>query len=479
MASLRQIEHIVVLMLENRSFDCLLGQLYVGRPDFNGLTGSESNPYTAGGGDPVSVWNSKNAAPGTMTIPSPDPGELFSDMNTQLFGPNGPVTGGPPPMSGFVDSYVGQTKEPPYDPKQVMHFFRPDQLPVMSTLAKAYAVCDQWHASAPNQTWPNRFFMHCATANGYINNSPAHFPYLMPSIFERLNGRDDGWRVYYHDIPQSLTLARLWNHLDRFRHFNEFARDAAAGTLPCYSFLEPRYFPDAGLGMPNDHHPPHDIVFGEQLIATVYNAVRDSPLWESTLLVITYDEHGGCFDHAPPPLAVAPGDGHVADGFEFNRYGVRVPAVLISPYIAPGTILRAAPKGLPHQGPPYPFDHTSIIATVRKCFDLSGQLSARDGAAPDLSPVLTLDGPDNNSLDLLQVPSYTPSPQDLRDAIGKPLTDMQQSLHRLASILPAADADFGKHIGQLQSGAIPPVTPATIVADAKQYIAQKIAALFG
>ena len=479
MATLSQIEHIVVLMLENRSFDCLLGRLYTDRPDFNGLTGAESNLETGGPGEPVRVWNSASTVPGTMTIPSPDPGEEFSDITTQLFGLGASATDAPPPMSGFVDDYVRQSREPPYDPKQVMHFFRPEQVPVISTLAKSFAVCDQWHASAPNQTWPNRFFAHCATGSGYVNNSPAHFPYMMPSIFERLNGRDDGWRVYYHDIPQSLTLARLWDHIDRFRHFNEFARDAAAGLLPAYSFLEPRYFPDASLGMPNDQHPPHDVVFGEQLIATAYNAVRASPLWESTLLIVTYDEHGGCFDHAPPPRAVPPGDGRTQEGFAFDRYGVRVPAILVSPYIAPGTILRAAPGGIPHNGPPYPYDHTSIIATVQKCFGLGAALTARDAAAPDLGPVLRLDRPTNGALGLLTVPSYTPSAQDLTAAIGKPLTDMQQSLHHLASILPDGDADFDQHISQLQQGSLAPVAPAGIVADAKRFIAQKIAALFG
>ncbi|HEX3844171.1 MAG TPA: alkaline phosphatase family protein [Steroidobacteraceae bacterium] len=479
MTTLSQIEHIVVLMLENRSFDCLLGRLYTDRPDFNGLTGLESNPQTGGSAEPIRVWNSQSTIPGTMTIPSPDPGESFLGITTQLFGFGASASDASPPMSGFVDDYTRQTKEPPYDPKQVMHFFRPEQVPIISALAKSFAVCDQWHACAPNQTWPNRFFAHCATGCGYLNNSPPHFPYMMPSIFERLNARDDGWRVYYHDIPQSLTLARLWDHIDRFRHFNEFARDAAAGHLPAYAFLEPRYFPDAALGMPNDQHPPHDVVFGEQLIATVYNAVRASPLWESTLLIITYDEHGGCFDHAPPPLAVAPGDGRTQEGFTFNRYGVRVPAIIVSPYIAPGTILRAASTGVPHAGPPYPFDHTSIIATVRKCFGLDGALTARDAAAPDLGPVLKLDRPTNDALSLLTVPSYTPSAQDLTAAIGRPLTDMQQNLHRLASILPTADADFDQHIEQVKSGVVAPAAPPGVVAEARRFIAGKIAALFG
>jgi phospholipase C len=466
-------------MLENRSFDCLLGQLYASRPDFNGLTGGEGNPHTGGPVSPIAVWNDKTIVPGTMTIPTPDPGEMFTDINTQLFGFNGAPNNHAPPMNGFVDNYVRQTKEPPYDPKQIMHYYMPAQVPVISQLAKAYAVCDQWHASAPNQTWPNRFFVHCATAGGYVNNSPPHFPYLMPAIQQHLNAIDNGWRVYFHDMPQSLTLARLWTQRGNFRPFEEFAADAAAGRLPCYSFLEPRYFADAGLGMPNDQHPPHDVIFGEQLIARVYNSVRASPLWNNTLLVITYDEHGGCYDHAPPPLAVSPGDNRLHDGFSFDRYGVRVPAVIVSPYIAPGTILRSGAAGLPHVGAPYPYDHTSVIATLRKCFNLGGALTDRDDAAPHLDAVLKLDTPTNNQQGTIAVPAYEPSQKDLQDAIGRPLTDMQIAMHALASILPAPGADLDDHIKKLAAGTIKPIDPAAMVADAKDFIAGRLASFFG
>lgn len=480
MAGLRdKIKHIVVLMLENRSFDCLLGQLYTGRPDFNGLAGSESNPHTGGQPSPIAVWNDTTVVPGTMTIPTPDPGEMFTDINMQLFGFNGAPNNHAPPMNGFVDNYVRQTKEPPYAPKQIMHHYTPAQVPVTSQLAKAYAVCDQWHASAPNQTWPNRFFVHCATAGGYVNNSPPHFPYLMPPIQGHLNAIDNGWKVYFHDMPQSLALARLWTQRGNFRRFEEFAADAAAGRLPCYSFLEPRYFADDGLGMPNDQHPPHDVIFGEQLIASVYNSIRKSPLWDKTILVITYDEHGGCYDHAPPPLAPPPGDNRLHDGFPFDRYGVRVPAVIISPYIAPGTILRSDAVGLPHSGPPYPYDHTSIIATLRKCFNLGGALTHRDDAAPHLDAVLKLDTPTNNQLGTIAVPAYKPSEQDLQDAIGRPLTDMQIAMHALASILPAPGADLDDHIKNLASGVIKPIDPAAIVADARSFIAGRLASFFG
>jgi phospholipase C len=474
-----KIKHVVVLMLENRSFDCLLGQLHINRPDFNGLVGTESNPHTGGPVSTIPVWNDETNIPGTMTIPTPDPGELFADINMQLFGFNGAPNNHAPPMNGFVDNYVRQTEAPPCEPKQTMHYYTPGQVPVISQLANAYAVCDQWHASAPNQTWPNRFFVHCATAGGYINNSPPHFPYLMPTIQGHLNAIDNGWKVYFHDIPQSLALARLWTQRASFRRFEEFAADAAAGQLPCYSFIEPRYFADVGLGMPNDQHPPHDVIFGEQLIASVYNTVRLSPLWDNTLLIVTYDEHGGCYDHAPPPLAVSPGDDRLQDGFAFDRYGVRVPAIIISPYIEPGTILRSAAAGLPHVGPPYPYDHASVVATLRKCFNLGGALTNRDNAAPDLDAVLNLDAPTNNQLPAITVPAYVPSQKDLQDAIGRPLTDIQIALHRLASILPAPGADLDDHIKNLASGATRPIEPAAIVADAKSFIADRMVSFFG
>jgi phospholipase C len=479
MAGLRDnIEHVVVLMLENRSFDCLLGRLYPDRSDFNGLTLDRSNPQTGGPRSPIPVWNSRDIKPGTMTIPSPDPGEDFTDMTTQLFGLGQAANDRPPPMSGFVDNYVRQTKEPPYPPEAVMHYYTPDQVPVISTLARAFAVCDQWHASAPNQTWPNRFFAHCATAGGYVNNDPPHFPYMMPTIFDRISnlGLPNGWKVYFHDVPQALTLAHLWARRDNFRMFKEFADDAEKGRLPAYSFIEPRYFADLGLGMPNDQHPPHDVVYGEQLVAAVYNTLRASPTWDRTLFVITFDEHGGCYDHAPPPLAVPPGDGRLQDGFSFDRYGVRVPAVIVSPYIKPGTILRVADV-LPHRGPPYPYDHTSIIATLRKCFNLGGPLTARDAAAPDLDAVLTLAAPDNGGPAQIEVPPYQPSDEDLNDAIGRRLSAMQIGLRHLAAVLPRPGDDVEAHIATLAATVLAPINPNTTVADIQELVMQRVRAL--
>ena len=232
-------------------------------------------------------------------------------------------------------------------------------------------------------------------------------------------------------------LADVWPEAPlHYRFFKQFLVDAHSGVLPSYSFIEPRYFSDLFLReIPNDEHPPHNVLFGEKLIAQVYNAVRASPSWKKTLLIITWDEHGGCYDHAPPPQALVP-DGHAQDGFPFNRYGVRVPAVIISPYIPAGSKIRAAPLGLPQAGPPYPFDHTSILATVRALFKLGDPLTHRDAVAPTLLSALSLPLPINDGP--CTVGGVTPKVSTPATQVGASATpnDMQASLARMAASLP-------------------------------------------
>ena len=436
-----KIEHVVVLMLENRSFDSILGGLYPKSGSFDGLYGTESNPLH--GGAPVCVWKNGLLDVKSMSIPDPDPGELWTDINMQLFGLNGRPGNQVPPMSGFVNNYVRQTDRPAasYLQESVMHYYTPEQVPVISTLAKQFAVCDQWFASAPCQTWPNRFFLHCATAGGYENNSPAHFPYLMRTVFNKMSESGKEWKIYFHDFPQTLTLSDLWSHAERFKNFAEFVSDAQKGALPAYSFIEPRYFPDVEL--PNDQHPPHHVGMGEGLIAQVYNAVRSGSQWEKTLVIVIYDEHGGIYDHVPPPMAVPP-DNSKSQPFGFDRYGVRVPAVLVSPYIKPGTILRVPQGNVPHNGPPYPYDHTSVIATLRKCFNLVGPLTHRDAVAPDLETVLNLEAPSNLGPEKVEPLPYVVSQPELDAALDAPLNDFQRAMHEAAAHLPA--------LGTIQKG---------------------------
>jgi phospholipase C len=469
------IKHVVVLMLENRSFDCMLGKLYPTSNAFDGLTGSESNVWHKpdGSQQTITIWQDPELNARTVCIPDPDPGELFTDIHTQIHGladTPGLATGGPT-MGGFVDNYMRQpATKPAPDPHSVMHYFTPDQVPVLSQLARSFGVSDRWHAAAPCQTWPNRFFAHCATANGYVNNSPTHFPYTMPTVFDRLATVGQSWRVYFHDIPQCSTLAGLWGDvLSNFADFDSsFAHDAAAGRLPAYSFIEPRYFTDTLLGViANDEHPPHNVAYGEGLIAAVYNAVRSGPGWKDTLLIITYDEHGGCYDHVVPPPAAAPG-GPMPDGFDFGYFGIRVPAVIVSPYVPPGSVMR--PAGLT------PFDHTSIIATLRKLHGFA-PLTPRDAAAPDLLPALAAE-PTNDGPASITAPAVPPAPAQVASAAAQPLNGLQRSLRTAAAQLPTAGADIGAHIRRLTS--VVDVVPAhTTVAEAAREIAANVGAFLG
>ncbi|MFC5473735.1 alkaline phosphatase family protein [Paraherbaspirillum soli] len=453
MSSLDKINHFVVLMLENKSFDNLLGSPDWKGSKINGLTGAETNPDKTG--DFVRVWNSP-IGPNDAWLPTPDPGELFTDINEQI-GVNSAV----PPMSGFVSNYLRQGGVA----KNIMHYFTEQQVPALTALARSYAICDEWFASAPCQTWPNRFFVHTGTAGGYENNSPLHFPYLMRTIFNALEGvAPNGWEIYFGDFPHALTLSRLWDHLDHFRPFQDFLDDAKHGHLPSYSFIEPRYFAD--LDWPNDMHPPHNLNYGDQLVATVYNALRNSPNWESTMLVVTFDEHGGCYDHVLPPKALPPTAPGPGQKFAFDRYGVRVPAVVVSPLIRPGTVLRSTTA--------HPYDHTSIISTLRKRFGITQSLTDRDAHAPDLEQVLNLDLPSNDARDVVQAlpPPASDNAVALNQARLAPLNGMQQSLHAAAAhLVPLIHGvSVANHITTLSNGFAPMIPPAASPTEALPFI---------
>jgi phospholipase C len=473
------IKHVVVLMLENRSFDCMLGQLYQSSAAFDGLKGTESNIWHKldGSQQRVSVWNDPTLDAKAVCIPDPDPGELFTDIHMQIHGLNadGTANTGSPAMGGFVDNYMRQgATTPAADPRAVMHYFTPDQVPVISQLARAFGVSDRWHASAPCQTWPNRFFAHTGTANGYVDNSPTHFPYEMETVFNRLSDAKQAWRIYFHDIPQSATLTNLWGGLFKSHFLNfgtDFIRNAAAGTLPAYSFIEPRYFADPLFNhVPNDEHPPHNVAYGEQLIAAVYNAVRGGPGWKQTLLLITYDEHGGCYDHVPPPAATPP-DNKTPDGFNFGSFGVRVPAVIVSPYIPHGSVIR--PPG------PTPFDHTSIIATLGKLFGFE-PLTARDAAAPNLLDALQAFNapPDNDGPSSVTAPAPPPAEQEVTRAAARPPNDLQKSLATAAVHLPTAGADVATHVQRLRAS-VDVVPRHDTVADAAADVAAHMKGFLG
>jgi phospholipase C len=393
---LSAIKYVVQLMLENRSFDQMLGFLYestgnqssTGQP-FEGLTGNESNPDDTG--RQIQVYKIDGTAPHPYLMPGADPGEGFFNTNYQLFSTDDPTQGAIPQNQGFVINFKAaiasdQAKHykdtlPDTDPSEIMGMYTPEMLPVMSGLAKGFAVCDQWFSSAPTMTMPNRAFANAATSQGHLADNVK--TYTCPSIFGSLSDANIDWAIYgYNRDPMTRLDFPDTQNADEshFGHFRDFQARAAAGTLPAYSFLEPSW----GSGG-NSQHPNYDVSLGEKLTSDVYYAVQSGPGWNDTLLLITYDEHGGNYDHVAPPWgATPPGDGTVGENnFDFTRFGVRVPALLISPRIAAGTVFRAK-SGV--------IDHTSVLKTIELICGLD-PLTARDKAAPDLGDVLTLSTP--------------------------------------------------------------------------------------
>jgi phospholipase C len=392
---LGSVQHIVQLMLENRSFDHMLGYLYApgnvsptGQA-FEGLTGNESN--VDANGTEVSVYQINPQTTGAYFMPGADPGEGYANTNQQLFDSGNPPN---PPVatnSGFVTNFAdaisydqrsGRSVQAGTTPSMIMGMFTPAGLPVLSGLAAGFAVCDHWYSSVPTETFPNRAFAAAATSQGHMNDATAS--YTVQSIFGLMTQHGLSWKIYgYNQEP--LTRKNFPDTLHApdscFGLFTDFQSDAEAGTLPQYSFLEPSW---GSTG--NSQHPNYDVSLGEQLILDVYNAVRGGPGWAQTLLFITYDEHGGLYDHVPPPSGATPPDTTTPGefGFDFKRFGVRVPAVLVSPLIPAGTVFRVPG--------PTPLDHTSVLKTIQTRWELP-PLTARDAAAPDVGDVLSLAEP--------------------------------------------------------------------------------------
>jgi len=218
------IKHIVVLMLENRSFDNVFGYLYPDRPDFDGLNSPNAKGNPAPDGTTIAPWTNPSSA-NASTLPTPDPGESFADITQQLFG-TGALTAAPQ-MQGFTANYVRNGG----NAQDIMHCFSSKELPALTQLAQSYAVSDRWFASAPCQTWPNRFFVHTGTANGYENNDMAGFPFPMQTIFNEL-APTFKWRIYFHDFAQAALLHRLWPYFTSFRPFLEFLDDVNSDAMP-------------------------------------------------------------------------------------------------------------------------------------------------------------------------------------------------------------------------------------------------------
>ncbi|HUR79503.1 MAG TPA: alkaline phosphatase family protein [Thermoanaerobaculia bacterium] len=418
---MNKIEHVVQLMFENRSLDNLLGYLYTpadppkqnippeNPPRYDGLAfgGPYSNKDqnntavpvhdgTAQYPDAKGKLNSKNV------VPTPNSGEPFDEVTQQIF--NGGNTAN---MSGFVANYESQQGVTNKNTRQIMDSYATTQLKALSALAKSFAVCDAWFSPMPTQTWPNRGFAHCGSSDGHVLNKP-FLPWPIDTIFTVLENLGISWNVFHDTLyTPALTMLQFRQHFalhskfDRISSFltrcNAPANALPSMKLPAYSFVEPRFIAERVITKVHhseDYHPPNNVQHAEKFLVEIYNAVRSSPYRDRILLLVTFDEHGGTYDHVVPPSgATAPLPKPVAkNGFKYDRWGVRTPAVVVSSYVKPGTVFRAK-KGAT------PYDHTSVLATLRDWKKIApGDFlpSPRIAAAPTLDAVLTESQPNQN-----------------------------------------------------------------------------------
>ncbi|WP_299596507.1 alkaline phosphatase family protein [uncultured Microbulbifer sp.] len=448
------VKHIVYLMLENRSLDHLLGWLYDAdescnfipepragfkAPPFNGLnTGHYSNSYQG------KVTFASRVAPSQgRSIPDVDPHEPFEHVQVQIADN----------MQGFIRDYASASNHP----EQIMQCYTPDSLQVINYLAKSYAVSDVYFSSIPTQTNCNRAFSLTGNSIGYYHDL-SDTKYAMVDNYWHVDGypyefsektlwnvlSENGydsperdWAVFYSQtwpgfefdegnycFTQDLLWPSLGDKSAHFKDLSDFFALAKAGSLPRFSYLEPTWFEKKwGFGHNGtDYHPPGDLAQGEAFLWDIYLALKNSPAWKDTLLIINFDEHGGTYDHVEPPAAVAPWqnpeDGTVKPElspkhpFDFDRLGVRVPLLLISPRIPPKTVFRPGGDTV--------FDHTSAIATILSYFEIpreKWQLGSRTANAAtfwnvlrDVHVIARPDEDDQISVWLDQKRKETPQP---------------------------------------------------------------------
>ncbi len=463
------LDHIVVVLFENRSLDNVLGHLY-GPGDgktFEGVLGKDLS-------NPIPAWAEHGAerkvVPYTvatdMDSPNPDSGEEYFHTNTQLFNIiddqnrfkigdavsvpwNAPAPGALPTMDGFVTDYIstftGEVgRQPTYDEyAHIMTGCTPQQLPVLNGIAREFGVFDHWFCEVPSQTFMNRSFWTAATSSGFVVNRPIK-KWLTENdaetIFERLEAHGKTWKVYVMEpMPVSFTgmihLSRLRHRLaTHFVPFAEFEKDAAAGTLPDLSLIEPNMM--AGHG---DYHPamgrsfsdtvdieldsPSSMLAGEAFLERVFNGYRSAVsetganLW-NTALLIGWDEPGGTYDHVPPGPVPAPDPSAPPGemGFTFTRSGYRVPAIIVSPWVEAGSVFNEE------------YRHTSLIATLRKTWGLGEPFTQRDAAARTFDHVFSLTTPRDPktwvAASALPVPPWTMDPE----VVGRGLSALGKGL---------------------------------------------------
>jgi phospholipase C len=424
------IRHVILLIMENRSFDHMMGGLTAVIPGLDGV--DPANPHV----NRDAAGQAYFQAPSAITQTTSDPKHEHADVVVQLQNGN----------SGFVldfaQNYPASTTE---ERQQIMDYFPAGFLPGLHSLARDFTVCDRWYSAVPGPTWPNRFFALSGTSLGRIlmpnglTDLGSYFQQTQLTLFDRLNQAGRKWKSYFYDFPSSWLLLRnlLPENLSHYHLIDEFFEDVRdEKSFPEFVFLEPKYF---GADE-NDDHPPHNVMKGEKVIADVYNAIRSNPdLWNNSLLVVFFDEHGGFYDHVTPPGAMAPDD-HQSE-YAFDHLGLRVPALLISPWVS---------RTVDHTQ----FDHTSLLKYLIGKWDL-GSLGRRAAAATSIGVALREDEPRTDTVPFIRV-SYTqlmpPNPAlETRDDSNHhdALRLFAQHLQAQIGATPVAAADAARRMTDL------------------------------
>ncbi|APR86288.1 Acid phosphatase [Minicystis rosea] len=367
---LKRVTNIVVLMMENRSFDHMLGYLSLeqGRDDVDGLTGAETNPGTAGGPQRVRPMDDFTGVLADVRAVRPGPRHEHADVLEQLgtLRADGTWT-----MDGFVRNYE---KEGHATPGVVMGYYNQKHVPMYDFLAREFTLCDRWFCSMPNWTFPNRLFSLCGESKGVVG--PAVPLFFKKSFFRQLDEAGVSWRSYSHDfaIPALVDAKYRLTPAEHFSSFDDdFERHCQEG-LPAVSWIDPN-MKVVSTKHANDDHPPTSIEHGQRLVKRIYDALRGSPHWETTLFFIVYDEHGGFHDHVSPVPS--------GDAAPFEWYGPRVPAIVVSPLAPRRGVCKTT------------FDHTAILRTIleRFCPERVANMPARVQRAAHLGHALSETAP--------------------------------------------------------------------------------------
>jgi phospholipase C len=311
---------------------------------------------------------------------------------------------------------------------EVMASFPPEALPSINALAQNFCLCSHWHSEVPGPTQPNRLYMQAATSGGRVwNNWKLTFDWR--TIYENLQDNGQTWASYQvgkdNQFNELLEFTKINKQQDNFRSFDtDFEADMKAGKFPNYSFIVPQYKRSAS-GAANSQHAPDDVRYGDNLIADVYEALRrNEDVWSKAVLIVTHDEHGGFFDHVKPPMGVPnpdginaplPDDPSYVGEFKFDRLGLRVPAIIVSPWVAKQIYTKQ-------------LQHTSVLATVKKWFGLKDFLTKRDASANSFETLFLNQARTDAPMTLPRAQVDKLKPTDARHPKNQPLDENRREM---------------------------------------------------